>query len=80
MQQRLPCASELTSDCPYQRYEPQTLQGWQTWDIGLRTQTLSDALQLASCLGYDTAVIAELFPAIPAALHAAMNDTTHGNP
>jgi hypothetical protein len=46
----------------------------------LRTQTLSDALQLASCLGYDTAVIAELFLAIPAALHAAMNDTTHGNP
>jgi len=69
----------LSNQCLYQQYEPQTLQGWQTWDIGLRTQTLPDALQLASCLGYDTIVIAELFPAIPAALNAAMSDTTHGH-
>ncbi|MFN7227207.1 MAG: hypothetical protein ACK5UY_08225 [Holosporales bacterium] len=46
----------------------------------MRTQNLPDALQLASCLGYDTAVIAELFPSIRAALHPAMNDTTHGHP
>jgi hypothetical protein len=46
----------------------------------LRTQSLTDALQLATCLGYDTLVIAELFPAIPSALHAAMNDTSHGHP
>jgi len=56
------------------------LQGWQAWDIGLRTQTLPDALQLASCFGYDAHAVAELFPAISAALHAAINDTTHGHP
>jgi hypothetical protein len=48
--------------------------------VGSIERIKPDALQLASCLGYDTAVIAELFPAIPAALHAAMNDTTHGHP
>lgn len=76
MQQRLPCASELTSDCPYQRYEPQTLQGWQAWDIGVRLQvtgdrSLSVALNLAEALGYDLPVLAELLPFVLSAFHHA---------
>ena len=76
MQQRLPCASELTKDCPYQRYEPQTLQGWQAWDTGVRLQvtgdrSLSVALNLAEALGYDLPVLAEMLPFVLAAFHPA---------
>ncbi len=56
--------------CPYYENEPQTLEGYQAWDVVLKTSSqitetfpLDTALKLAENLGCDMAVMSELLPA-----------------
>jgi hypothetical protein len=67
--------------CPYREHEPQTLAGWQAWDVfgrgagqlrlapngtGVLGLDLGALLALGIALGYEPAALAELLPAAEA--------------
>lgn len=72
--------------CPYAEHEPQTIEGWEAWDIALRcagqlrmTQfavvgiDMNAALKMAEALGYDSGATAVLLPACEAGMVSAIN-------
>lgn len=87
----LPCsrgeANEQGEHCPYMTHEPQTLEGWQAWDLATRCEgqirfsemvatglDFTAVLRLAAALGYDETAAAELLPSIENGLCAATNE------
>ncbi len=87
----LPCsrgeANEQGEFCPYKTHEPQSMEGWQVWDLALRCEgqirysemvatgmDFSAALKLADALGYDGTAAAEFLPSIEIGLCAALNE------
>lgn len=73
--------------CPYCTSEPQTMEGWQAWDVALRctgqlrmTQLIvigldmGAAIKIGEVLGYDATGLAELLPSCEAGMVAAMNE------
>jgi hypothetical protein len=72
--------------CPYRQHEPLSLEGWQAWDVALKTASQLRAvpgaaigLDLAACLrvgralGYDESALAELLPAAETGLIEGLN-------
>ena len=81
------CASTCP-DCPARLNRPQTLDGWQVWDLALRLGgqlrivpgavigwDLGAALALASALGIAPLVAAELLPEIEAVMVRKLNES-----
>ena len=87
----LPCSKGETNKhgdrCPYTETEPQTMEGWQAWDIALRCAgqlrtaqlavigiDMNAAIKLAEVLMYDIASAAELLPACESGMITAINE------
>lgn len=87
----MPCAKGRPNAngeiCPYLTHEPQTLEGWQAWDVALRcagqlrfSQTTVigmdfDAyLKMAEALGYSCQSSAELLAACETGVVTAINE------
>jgi hypothetical protein len=87
----LPCSKGKSNAqgniCPYAEHEPQTIEGWEAWDIALRcagqlrmTQftvvgiDMGAALRIAEGLGYSTAPAASLLPACEDGMVTALNE------
>ena len=69
----------MCEDCPFEVNTPESLEGFQAWDIAVRISPqirssfpLSEALSLASALGYDMAVMGELLPALSTGITKAL--------
>jgi hypothetical protein len=73
-------------------HEPETIEGWQLWDLtkrlagqlrpaglgGLIGLDLGVALQMGSALGIPAFLVAEIMPEIEGAMIAAIRDRTAG--
>jgi hypothetical protein len=72
--------------CPYAEHEPQTVEGWEAWDIALRcagqlrmTQftvvgiDMGAALRIAGVLGYDVTTAAAMLSACEDGMVQAIN-------
>ncbi len=87
----MPCSKGKANDqgerCAYAKSEPQTVEGWQAWDIALRCAgqlrmaqfavigiDMTAALKLAEGLGYDVVAISEFLPACENGMVAAINE------
>jgi hypothetical protein len=80
-------ANEKGEICPYHQHEPQTLEGWQAWDLTLKTSSqlrminttvigvdFQAYLKMSETLGYGCVATAELLPACDAGVTAALNE------
>ena len=80
------------ADCPARLNRPQTQDGWQVWDLVGRLGgqvrvvpgavlgwDMSAALSLASALGIDMLIAAELLPEIEAVMVRKLNEQMEGN-
>lgn len=70
---------QTCKECPFEENAPQTIDGWQAWDIACQISPqirgafpLQEAFILAQALGYATHAMAELLPAISAGLTKAI--------
>lgn len=87
----LPCArggaNENGEFCPYKAHEPESIEGWQAWDLAIRCEgqlrfsqmvatglDFMSVMRMASALGYDETATAELLPSIESGLTAAINE------
>jgi hypothetical protein len=87
----LPCSrGEASSEgkfCPYAEQEPQTTEGWQIWDVALKSAgqlrmtqfaviglDFSASMKIAEALGYDLTAAANLLPACEDGMTAAINE------
>lgn len=87
----LPCADgKPNADgefCPYQQHQPLTLEGWQAWDVTIKTSSqlrmihttvmgldFQAYLKMSETLGYSCTAAAELLPACDAGVTTALNE------
>ena len=79
----LRCGRDCGGRCPYVSSQPETVEGWQAWQVGQRSLSFQvigrtvlpvldarTALMLAGTLGFDGRAVALLLPAIEAGLTA----------
>lgn len=87
----MPCArggQTATGElCPYTEHLPQSLEGWQAWDLTLKGSgqirfcqlvpigiDLAPLMQLGDALGYEPTALAELLPACETGLIGALQE------
>lgn len=79
------------AECPQRLNRPQTLEGWQAWDLVQRLGgqiraipgavlgwDMGAALAMARALGMDPTATAELLPTIEAVMVRSLNARTEG--
>ncbi len=86
----MPCSKGETNEhgnrCPYAETEPQTMEGWQAWDVALRCAgqlrtaqlavigiDMNAAIRIGESLGYDPTGLVELLPACESGMVSAIN-------